>query len=150
MKKSRITGALSAVLFTFITVSANAALVSRLGGDAAYDNVLNITWLTDADLSSTGTWQNQLDWVADLNTANHLGFNDWRLASVSVTAGLPTGTTTSVVDCSSATELACRDNELGYMYWENMGGTGSVKTGDQLVDGAPDRCPVHLLVWYGV
>jgi hypothetical protein len=136
MKKSSLLGALSAVLFTFITVSANATLVSRLGGEAAYDTVLGITWLTDADLSGQGNWDNQLLWIDSLNTANHLGFDDWRLASMSVAAGVPTGTATSVVDCSSATEVACRDNELGYMFYHNMGGSlGDSKTGNQTVDG---------------
>ncbi len=136
MKKSRIHGALCAVFFTFTSVSANAALVSRLGGAAVYDTVLDITWLTDAGLSGDSTWDNLLTWTDSLNNNNHLGFNDWRLASMSVAAGVPTGTTTSVVDCSTATELACRDNELGYMFYHNMGGTlGNPKYGNQTVDG---------------
>jgi hypothetical protein len=136
MKKSPLVGVLSAVLFAFIATSANATLVSRLGGQAAYDDVLGITWLTTADVSGTNAWANQLSWIDSLNTADYLGFNDWRLASMSVAAGLPTGTTTSVVDCSSATELACRDNELGYMFYHNMGGAFSDdKSGNQTVDG---------------
>ena len=85
MKKSRLLGALCAVLFTFITVSANAALLGRLpltpGGtnfQAAYDDVLKITWLADAALSGGNTWDDQLTWIDSLNTADHLGFNDWR------------------------------------------------------------------------
>jgi hypothetical protein len=138
MKKSRLLGAVCAVLFVFISVSANASLVSRLDGQAAYDDVLNITWTTNAALSGSHNWDNQMGFVRGLNTANYLGFDGWRLASLSVTAGLPTGTTTSVFDCGaspSTTEPACRDNELGYMYWQNMGGTGSDKTGNQTVDG---------------
>ena len=57
MKNSRFIGVVCAILFSIITVSANAALVGRLpltpGGtdyQAAYDDVLDITWLTDADL----------------------------------------------------------------------------------------------------
>ena len=159
MNKSRIIGTLSAVLFTFITVSANASLVGRLpstpGGtdyQAAYDTVLDITWLTDADLSGDNTWDNQLTWIGILNTANHLGFNDWRLASMSVAAGLPTGTTTSVFNCStspSTTELACRDNELGYMFYHNMGGALSDnKTGNQTVNGVL-LTDVQSLYWSG-
>ena len=143
MNKSRIIGTLSAVLFTFITVSANASLVGRLpstpGGtdyQAAYDTVLDITWLTDASLSGSWGWDNQVGWARGLSTANYLGFDGWRLASMSVAAGLPVGTATSVVDCNSATELACRDNELGYMFYHNMGGSlFDNKTGDQTVDG---------------
>ena len=41
----------------------------------------------------------------------------------------------SVVDCDGASEPACRDNELGYMFYQNMGGTFSNDlTGDQTVD----------------
>jgi hypothetical protein len=66
-------------MLCFIT-SANAALVSRLGGQAAYDNVPGITWLTDADLNGLGNWDDTLTWIQNLNIANHLGFNEWRLA----------------------------------------------------------------------
>jgi hypothetical protein len=143
MKKSRLLGAVSAVLFTFITVSANASLVGRLpitpGGtdfQAAYDTVLDITWLTNAGLSSLGNWDNRVGWADGLDTANYLGFDGWRLASISVAAGLPTGTATTVVDCSRATEMDCRDNELGYMFFYNLGGSESEDlTGNQTVDG---------------
>jgi hypothetical protein len=132
MNKSRILGALSAVLFTFITVSANAALFSRLGGAAAYDDVLDITWLTDADLGVNASWGGQVAWASNLNT---LGFDDWRLASMSVTAGVPdAGFQTSIDSCT--TGVACPTNELGHMYYFNMGGAlFDDKTGNQTVDG---------------
>lgn len=175
MNKSRIIGTLSAVLFTFITVSANASLVGRLpstpGGtdyQAAYDTVLDITWLTDAALSGLGNGDNRVGWADGLDTANYLGFDGWRLASMSVTAGLPTGTaTTTVVDCSTATELACRDNELGYMYYHNLGGsflddlTGTQTVGDvtltdiqslywsgtEFTPSLSAYCPLPICVW---
>jgi len=69
---------------------------------------------------------------------------------MSVAAVLPTGSTTSVVDCSSTTELACRDNELGYMFYHNMGGTlGSNLTGNQTVDDVL-LTNVHDFHWYFV
>ena len=117
-----------------VVMPAEATLMSRLGGDAAYDDMLDITWLTDADLSGPGTWQNQLDWIAGLNSSNHLGFNDWRLASMSVAAGLPTGTAASVIDCSTIWPLLCQDNELGYMFYHNLGGSSADDlTGDRTV-----------------
>lgn len=146
MKKSRLFCAMCASVFSFISISSHATLMSRLGGDATYDDMLDITWLTDADLSGIGTWQEQLDWVAGLNTANHLGFNDWRLASMSVSAGVPT---TSVVDCSSTTEEQCKDNELGYMFFYNLDGMlGDNLTGDQTVDGVT-LTDVQSLYWSG-
>jgi hypothetical protein len=67
-----------------------------------------------------------------LGRSVYQGFEDWRLASISVAAGLPTGATNSVVDCSTATELESRDNELGYMFYRNLGGMlGDDLTGDQ-------------------
>jgi hypothetical protein len=140
MKKSRLISALCAAVFCIVSLSANASLVGRLpltsGGtdyQAAYDDVLDITWVTNASLSGLNTWDNQVAWASGLD---YLGFDDWRLASMSVAAGLPTGTASSVIDCSTATELACRDNELGYMFHHNMGGVrGDNKTGNQTVDG---------------
>jgi len=90
MKNTRLWGAVCAVLFTLISVPANAALVSRLGGQAAYDTVLDITWATNASLSGINTRASQVVWASGLD---YLGFNDWRLASMSVAAGVPTGTT---------------------------------------------------------
>jgi hypothetical protein len=50
------------------------------------------------------------------------GYSDWRLASMSVKAGVPTGSTdeNAVVACNTASEVECRDNELGYMHYYNM------------------------------
>jgi len=138
MKKSHLLSAVCAVLFSLITVSANATLHGRLpltlGGtdyQAAYDDMLDITWTTNANINGAATWDAQVAWASGLD---YLGFDDWRLASMSVSAGLPTGTAPSVVSCNSATELACRDNELGYMFYHNMSGSlFDNKTGDQAV-----------------
>jgi len=153
MKKSHLLGAMCAVLFSLITVSANATLHGRLpltpGGtdyQAAYDDVLDITWVTNAALGVADTWDNQVAWASNLD---YLGFNDWRLASMSVSAGLPTGTTSSLVNCSTATELDCRDNELGYMFYQNMGGSlWDNKTGDQPVDDVL-LSKVQISYWSG-
>ena len=151
-----VTRVLASVFCLSVVVPAEATLMGRLPGtpggtdyQAAYDDALEITWLTDADLSGAGTWQDQLDWVSSLNSANHLGFNDWRLASMSVAAGLPTGTTNSVVDCSSVSETACRDNELGYMYYHNLSGNfGDDLRGDQTV-GDVTLTDIQPLYWSG-
>jgi hypothetical protein len=142
MNKSRLLVAVCAVLFTFITVSANAALVSRLGGQAAYDTVLDITWTTDASLSGAWRWDNQVGWARGLDTANYLGVDGWRLASMSVAAG-------AVVNCTGATELACRDNELGYMFYHNLGGSeGDSLSGTQTV-GDVTLTNIQFTYWSG-
>ena len=68
---------------------AQAGLESRAGGTMVYDNVLNITWLANAnqgagssfdDGSPTSdgrmTWQNAVKWADNLNYG---GYTDWRL-----------------------------------------------------------------------
>ena len=72
--------------------TADAALLSRLGGAAVYDTVRNITWIADADLGLTNafgagvinldgsmTWAPAQSWIAGMNQANYLGYNHWRL-----------------------------------------------------------------------
>ena len=146
MSKSRIIGALSAALFTFIAVSANATLIGRLpitpGGtdyQAAYDDVLGITWVTNAGLSAPDTWDNQKAWASGLN---YLGFNDWRLAS------LPVGVAVEFCDSVSTVE-ECRDNELAYMYFKNINVKRTTDvTGTQIVDGVT-LTDIQRDYWYG-
>ena len=47
---------LAASLLLFVSVQANAALFSRLGGQAVYNDVLDITWLADANLAASSTF----------------------------------------------------------------------------------------------
>jgi hypothetical protein len=114
---------------------AQAALVDA-GNGLVNDTVLDITWVADAGLSNdqlsgAANWQDLVDWAENLVYA---GYDDWRLASMSVAAGTPTGSTDSIIDCSTDTEANCRDNELAYMYTYYLPGTyGDDKTGDQTV-----------------
>ena len=108
---------LSTVLLVLFAAPAHAALLDR-GNGLIYDDVLDITWSQNANLGGVLiNWDNAVSWADGLVFG---GFNDWRLASMSVSSGVPTGQTFTIVDCSTATELACRDNELGYMYRYNL------------------------------
>ncbi len=81
----RIIGGIT--VFVLAAGSANAALMSRAGGQAYYDTDLDVTWLADANYAQTSgydsdgkmTWSEAHTWIATLNTANHLGVNQWRL-----------------------------------------------------------------------
>ena len=46
-------------------------------------------------------------------SATEVTWDDWRLASMDVNGD------NNIVYCSLSTELACRDNELGYMFYQN-------------------------------
>jgi hypothetical protein len=109
----------------FATATAQAALLGRAaltpGGtdyQAYYDDVLDLTWLADANYAQTMsydpdgrmTWEDSLGWINSLNVAGHLGVTGWRLPDVDINAD---GT---AVWCSEVTEAECRDNEYYYIY----------------------------------
>lgn len=126
MKKKAVL-VLTVMLVAAFMESSRAELFDR-GNGLIYDDVLNITWLQNASAGGNKTWKEAVKWASELK---YQGFGDWRLPSVSVSSGVPLGATANPVDCSTATELACRDNELGYMYYHYLGGRGNNLTGDQ-------------------
>jgi hypothetical protein len=157
--KRHVLFVLSLVSGLLCTNVSHATLIDR-GGGLIYDDVLDITWLQNANLAATNTfglptgtalglhpsdtsgiqgailtngamnWPGALFWIDAMNAAMYLGFDDWRLASLSVAGGLPIGSAASVVDCSTATEIACRDNELAYMYYWNLTPVGDTPPTD--------------------
>jgi hypothetical protein len=109
-----------------ITGVANAGLIDR-GNGMIYDDVLDVTWLQNANLA--GTLMNWSDSVAWADNLSHGGFDDWRLTKVydegnngcvwSVTGGTDCGynVNTSFTDGNGDTFFS----ELAYMFYENLG-----------------------------
>ena len=125
---------------------ASATLLDR-GPDLLYDDVLNITWTRNANLqgSSGLSWSEASSWAANLTFA---GFDDWRLPYASVSAGV--GPASAVVNCATATELACRDNEMGYMFFQNMAGAYySNKMGTQTAVNGEVLTGIQFHHWSG-
>lgn len=89
-----------AILSLSTLPTANAALLSRLGGQAVYDTDLDITWLANANLAASNTfgvagidvdgsmdWHTANAWIAAMNAdggSGYLGFDDWRLPATYV------------------------------------------------------------------
>lgn len=84
--------AVIAVALALLPAIADAALLARLDGRAWYDDVLDLTWIADANLAarvslgiagvrSDGamSWDTAQTWIAALNEAGYLGQDDWRL-----------------------------------------------------------------------
>ena len=73
------------------------------------------------------TWWGAMAWAMDLEYG---GFNDWRLATISLTAP-----DTTVHSCASGTAAGCKNsgNELGYVHYFNLGAGNN--TGTQTADG---------------
>jgi hypothetical protein len=141
-KKRWATAVLVAVLS--LAGSASATLISR-GADLVYDDALNITWTRNASLpgSSLLSWAQATTWAADLVYA---GYDDWRLPTSSLTT--PTGTATNCGVVSAAV-CAASGNELGYMYYQNLGGVflGSPKTGTQTAVGGEVLTGIQDSYW---
>jgi hypothetical protein len=118
------------------TGAAQATLHDR-GGGLVYDDVLNLTWLQDANLAKTSgydadgvmTWPEAQAWADQLVVA---GFSDWRLPTVSPINGVSyqyggsyDGSTDAGWNITSPT------SQLSYMYYVNLGNIGSRTTGGQ-------------------
>ncbi len=111
MKQKQILAAISAGLISLGLVgSADAALVSRLGGMAYYDDVADLTWLADANYAQTSgydadglmTWQAANDWAAQLTVG---GLSGWRLANPDAT-------------CFGQN---CTNSEMGNLFYNTLG-----------------------------
>ena len=149
MRRTIVTFVLAGLLFAG---SARATLIDR-GNGLIYDDALNITWLQDANYAQTSGFDADglMDWNTAKSWADNLvyqGFSDWRLPYISVAAGAGPFTG-SPVHCGTATELACRDNELGYMYYQNLNGVGDNKTGNQVGDGGVTLNNIRPIYWSG-
>ena len=112
--KSRLLGALCACVFMLMSTATSGALVDN-GNGLIYDDVLKITW---AQADNARNWDAANTWASGLTLG---GVSGWRLPYISVAEGAGPFTGTPV-DCSTTSESACRDNELGYMYYHNLGG----------------------------
>ncbi len=82
--------------------TAEAALISRLGGLAVYDTDRNITWLANANVNGTMNWTAANAWAAGLNVG---GYTGWRL---------PTADPTCI-------NYNCTNSELGHLYYTEGG-----------------------------
>ena len=114
MNKSCLTVLLCALVFGVLSTTANAAFIGRLETSpgsgvfqAYYDDILNITWTTNANINGTDTWDNQLTWAAGLNID---GVTGWRLPNMDVNGD------STIVNCVTASQADCMDNEYGHLF----------------------------------
>jgi hypothetical protein len=109
----RNTATAGLLLAVSLTLPAQAALHDR-GSGLIYDDVLNITWLQDANYAKTSgydadgkmSWQDAAKWASDLSFNGHA---NWRLPS-SLNA-----------DGSEPCGGYCSGSEMGHMFYNNMG-----------------------------
>ncbi|MDB4529200.1 hypothetical protein N9193_04785 [Pseudomonadales bacterium] len=108
-----------ACLFVVISSSSHAALYDR-GNGLIYDDVLDITWLQDANYAQTTgydadgrmTWADANTWADQLSYG---GYDDWRLASADWRPAWQSN--------APAHGYNVTTGELGHMFYNNLGNT---------------------------
>jgi hypothetical protein len=89
---------IAVVLLALTAGTSQAALIDR-GGGLIYDDVLNITWLQDANYAKTSgyntdgwmTWGEAISWVANLeyyDSVRGVTYDDWRLPKINLSSGV--------------------------------------------------------------
>jgi hypothetical protein len=141
--------AAAVLTLALLSTSAHAALVERLGGLAYYDDVLDITWLADANYARTSgfdddgrmTWDQAMHWAENLVFQ---GYDDWRVPTLFPVDGAvlsadrfsTNGTTdfgygaTGLGWVNSSGAIA---SEMGWMYYANLGNLGRCSPGNNSV-----------------
>jgi len=121
---SRLIGAATASLVLLFSLPAHAALESRLGGDAVYDTVTNLTWLADVNYALTSgygsysggalTWADANTWAASLNIH---GVTGWQLP-----ASLQPDPACSGHSSIGSWGSNCTGSDLGELFYNELGG----------------------------
>ena len=111
----------SLIFFLLVSFNATAALYDR-GNGLIYDDVLDITWLQDANYSWTSgydsdglmIWDDVKLWV---NNLNYSGYDQWRLPSANLM-----NETNPCYGFDGSCDLGYNNitSELGYMYKVNL------------------------------
>lgn len=115
IKNAVVAGALALVLG-----NAQAALYSRLNGQAVYDSDLNITWLSDANYAKTSGydayglmgWSSANAWAAGLSFE---GYSGWRLPTT-----LQPDPTCEAWGGSYSGDYKCTGSEMGHLFYDEL------------------------------
>lgn len=133
---------ITALLFAaglLAALPAQAALHDR-GGGLIFDDVLNITWLADANYAKTSghdsdgrmTWDNAMAWADNLvYSVRNVDYTDWRLPTIVDTGTSGCNLAKSGTDCGfnvqtvdTSTDPDTVYSELAHMYYNNLGFKG--------------------------
>lgn len=146
-------------ILTFFAISLSSPVQATLfdrGGGMIYDDILNVTWLQDAnyantisyitsggrDVTSTGgkmTWDEAVEWSGQLSYG---GYSDWRLPDVKPVNGTNFQINVSFDGSTDFGEhITSPQSELSYMYFVNLGNDSVHDTSGNLLGcGSADSC----------
>lgn len=114
------------LLLSVTPFTAHAALIDR-GNGLLYDDMLDITWLQDANYAKTSGYDvdGKMDWSRATAWADNLvygGYSDWRLASNTPINGSSFNYTLKYDGSSDrGYNITSPYSELAYMYHVNLG-----------------------------
>ena len=120
----------------FASGTAQASLLDR-GNGLLYDDVLNVTWLNDANYAKTSGYDvdGRMNWAAANTWAANLvygGFSDWRLAANTPVGAnwkyASAGTEYNSGNFDTGYNISSSHSEMSYMYYVNLGLTGKFST----------------------
>jgi hypothetical protein len=106
-----------------------ASLIDR-GAGMIYDDVLDVTWLQDANYAQTSGFDvdGKMSWADALSWTDNLifeGYDDWRLPTVIPLNGTSFQNSYSFDGTTDlGYNISNTSSELGYMFYENLGNTG--------------------------
>lgn len=159
--------ALSAV--TLSSTSVQASLITTEGSPFVYDDVLNVTWLKNANLAATETfgvagissdggldWYTAKDWISAMNAANYLGFHTWRLPTATPLNGESfnyvantNGTADRGYNISAPGTLYAGSpaHELAHLFYNSLDNKGWCAIADGPVEGCVHPTPEDYWEW---
>lgn len=114
-----------ALIFLGFAFTTQAGLIDR-GNGMIYDDVLNVTWLQDANYMKTSgasdsgyaNWDSAQSWV---NSLDFGGYTDWRLPTISPISGNTYNTSFTFNGTSDrGFNNDSINSELGYMFYQNL------------------------------
>lgn len=146
-----ITRVIASLVSCFLLAgTANAVLIDR-GNGLIYDDVLDITWLQDANYANTSgydddgrmTWDDATAWAGQLV---YEGYDDWRLPLIADT-GFP-GCFSLDDDCGYNVQTGSADttvySEMASLFYDTLGNTPYCL---DVPPGDPSYChPDHLVI----
>ncbi|MDO8845117.1 DUF1566 domain-containing protein [Methylicorpusculum sp.] len=154
MKESNWAAAGLILTLTLINGTAQATLHDR-GNGLVYDDVLNVTWLQNANLAATESfgvgginalgldngsmhWETANTWINAMNAyangSGWLGYNDWRLPTISPVNGMTFNLSISVDGSTDiGYNITSSNSELAYMFNMNLNNVGQYDTSGGLI-----------------
>jgi hypothetical protein len=121
------------VLIISLSGVAQATLVDR-GNGMIYDDVLDVTWLQDANYAKTSGYDadGQMNWAAANAWVEQLayeGYNDWRLPTISpINDSSFNYVLSRVGNADIGNNISSPNSEMAYMFHENLGNLSAYDT----------------------